>query len=244
MKVIGVIPARWGSTRFEGKVLADINGKPMIRHVWERAQKSRKIDEVLIACDDERIMAAAKKFNAQAVMTSKNHPSGTDRIAEAVKNVKADIVINIQADEPLIDPATIDALAACLSKDKTAPVATVIKAIEDLNEIANPNVVKVAVDHKGYALYFSRSPIPYNRAGSDPKKVPYYKHAGIYAYRKNFLLKFKDLPKSKLESAEKLEQLRILEAGYKIKTVLTRQESVGVDTPEDLARVKELLNRK
>lgn len=241
MKVIGVIPARWASTRFEGKILAPLKGRPMIQHVWERARGSRLLNEVLIACDDQRILDAARKFGAKAVLTSKDHASGTDRIAQAVADVQADVVVNIQGDEPLIDPAVIDCLAHVLVKDTSALMATVIKKIRSREELENPNVVKVVIDGEHNALYFSRSVIPYDRGRLGMGKIVYYKHLGIYAYRRDFLLKFSKMPKSALEKTEELEQLRALEAGVKIKTIATDIETVGVDTPEDLARVEALL---
>ncbi|HBR15179.1 MAG TPA: 3-deoxy-manno-octulosonate cytidylyltransferase [Candidatus Omnitrophica bacterium] len=238
MKVIGVIPARWGSTRFEGKVLAKISGKPMIQHVWERAGQSRRLDELIIACDDKRVLEAAQQFGATAVLTSPDHPSGSDRIAEAVAQRDVDIVINIQGDEPLIQSSVIDDLARALLEDPSCVMATAIKVLDKKEELLSPNVVKVVVDKDNNALYFSRSVIPYNR---DDQTITYYKHLGIYAYRKDFLFTFKELPKSLLEKAEKLEQLRVLESGFKIKTVVTDIETVGVDTPEDLACVEWLL---
>ncbi len=241
MQAIGVIPARWGSTRFAGKVLADINGKPMIEHVWQRCRQSRLLDQVIIACDDQRIVKAAEKFGAKAILTLRDHSSGTDRIAEAVANVKATIVVNIQGDEPLIHHSIIDALVKALNKDTACLMATVIKTIQIKDELENPNVVKVVIDSQDNALYFSRSVIPCDRDKAGIQKVKYYKHLGIYAYRKNFLMTFRDMPKSRLEQAEQLEQLRALEAGVKIKTVLTDIETVGVDTPEDLARVAKIL---
>ncbi len=237
MKIIGVIPARWGSTRFEGKVLAEIHGKPMLQHVFERAKKSRALNDVIIACDDERILKAANAFGAKAVMTSPKHPSGTDRIAEAVRSLKVDIVVNIQGDEPLIQPKVINDLVKALQKDKSCVMATTIKAVTDESDLNNPNVVKAVVDKNNVALYFSRSCIPFNRGAQAWKNVKYYKHLGLYAYRKSFLMKFMDLPKSALETAERLEQLRVLEAGYKIKTIETTVDTIGVDTPEDLVRV-------
>ncbi len=240
MKIIGIIPARWGSTRFEGKVLAKIGDKPMIQHVYERARQAKLLDGILIACDDERILKAAQKFGARAVLTAVNHPSGTDRIAEAAKNISCGLVINIQADEPLIKAAVIDELALAMREEKMAPVGTLIKKIENKEEIENPHIVKVVIDQHKYALYFSRSVIPYPRDQNNYTGI-YYKHLGIYAYRKDFLLNYKNLPKSNLEETEKLEQLRVLEAGYKIKTVLTDIETIGVDTPEDLQRVEKLL---
>lgn len=241
MRIIGVIPARWASTRFEGKILAPLKGRPMIQHVWERARKSRLLNEVMIACDDQRILDAARKFGAKAVLTSKDHASGTDRIAQAVAGVQADVVVNIQGDEPLIDPAVIDCLAQVLLEDTSALMATVIKKIRSREELENPNVVKVVIDSQHNALYFSRSGIPYDRGRSGMGKNVYYKHLGIYAYRRDFLLKFSKMPKSALEKTEELEQLRALEAGVKIKTITTDIETAGVDTPEDLARVESLL---
>ena len=241
MQAIGVIPARWGSIRFEGKVLANINGKPMIEHVWQRARQSRLLKEVIIACDDERIAKAAGKFGAKAVLTSKDHASGTDRVAQAVAKVRADIIVNIQGDEPLIHHSVIDSLVTALDKDPECLMATAIKLIRTKDELENPNVVKAVIDAAGNALYFSRVVIPYDRDKSGIRKIRYYKHLGIYAYRRNFLLKFKNMSKTRLEQAEQLEQLRALEAGVKIKTVLTEIETVGVDTPEDLARVEQLL---
>lgn len=241
MRIVGVIPARWASTRFRGKVLAKIQDKPMIQHVWERVKESRLLDEVLIACDDERVFQAAQAFGAKAVLTSPDHPSGTDRVAEAVKNCPAKIVINIQGDEPLIRHQVIDDLAEALIEDETCRMATVIKAIETQEELENPNVVKVVIDREKNAIYFSRLPIPYDREKAGTGDIRYYKHMGIYAYRKDFLMALTQMPKSLLERAEQLEQLRALEAGVRIKTILTDMETIGVDTPEDLARVEGLL---
>lgn len=241
MRIVGVIPARWGSTRFEGKVLAQICGKPMIQHVWERSRKSHLLDDLIIACDDVRIREAARQFGAKAVLTSPDLASGTDRIAQAVQKDPADIVINIQGDEPLIHHTMIDALAKALRDDPAALMATLIKEIQNPDELNDPNVVKVVIDDCKNALYFSRSVIPYDRDGAGFEKTTYYKHLGIYAYRKKFLTAFRKMPKSHLEQTERLEQLRALEAGVKLKTVLTKRETVGVDTPADLARVESLM---
>ncbi|MCA9399803.1 MAG: 3-deoxy-manno-octulosonate cytidylyltransferase [Candidatus Omnitrophica bacterium] len=235
MKAVGVIPARWASTRFEGKVLADIAGKPMIQHVWERTSQCQHLDDVLIATDHEQVLKAAEAFGAKAVLTRVDHPSGSDRVAEAVKDVDTDIVVNIQGDEPLISPQVIDDLVLAISQDKEVVMATVIKQITDANDISNPNVVKAVIDDRGNALYFSRSPIPYNR---DQQDITYYKHLGLYAYTKDFLFQFIGFPPSALENAERLEQLRVLEAGYSIRTVITDQETIGVDTKEDLKKVQ------
>ncbi|HOW34927.1 MAG TPA: 3-deoxy-manno-octulosonate cytidylyltransferase [Candidatus Omnitrophota bacterium] len=244
MTAIGVIPARYGSTRLKAKVLADILGRPMIWHVWQRARKARLLDDLVIACDDQRIIEAAKSFGARAVMTSKNHASGSDRIMEAVKNLKADIVVNIQGDEPLVHPSMIDSMVGALLKDKSCPMATVIKPLDRQKDLENPNIVKAIIDKNHFAIYFSRSVIPYNRDCVGIEKIGYYKHLGLYAYRKDFLMKFKNLPQSRLEQAERLEQLRVLEAGYKIKTVETRFDTIAVDTAADLKKVEAFLRRK
>ncbi|MBF0484236.1 MAG: 3-deoxy-manno-octulosonate cytidylyltransferase [Candidatus Omnitrophica bacterium] len=237
MIAIGIIPARWGSTRFEGKVLADIGGKPMIQHVWERTKKSQHLKEVLIATDDDRIKNAAQKFGASVIMTAASHPSGTDRIAEAVSRIECDVVVNIQGDEPLIQHKVIDDLVQVFVKNPATVMATVIKKLTNEADFLNPNVVKVVVDQQGNAIYFSRAPIPFNRDGVPFEKLKVYKHLGIYAYRKDFLMGFKNLPVSILEQTEKLEQLRVLEAGYKISTVVTDIETIGVDTRDDLEKV-------
>jgi len=243
MKAIGVIPARWGATRFEGKILANLLGKPVIQHVWENARKAKTLDSLIVACDDERILKAVEAFGGKAIYTSPNQPSGTDRLAEVVNPLDVDIAVNIQGDEPLVKPIMIDNLVIALKEEKIAQMATMIKKIEDESELTNSNVVKVVVDKNGYALYFSRYSIPYNRTGeSDEKKRPtYYKHIGLYAFTKDFLFTFRNLPKSSLENAEKLEQLRVLEYGYKIKTVETKFDTVGVDRPEDLKRAEDAL---
>jgi 3-deoxy-manno-octulosonate cytidylyltransferase (CMP-KDO synthetase) len=238
MKVIGVIPARWASTRFEGKVLAMIKDKPMIQHVWERSKQCECLDDLIVACDDERIYNAVEQFGGKAVFTSKEHGSGTDRIAEAVESMDGNIIVNIQGDEPLICSAVIDSLVKALMGDPSCSMGTVIKVINKKGDLKDPNVVKVVIDGEMNALYFSRSLIPYNR---DNTEAVYYKHLGLYAYQKDFLLSYKNLPKSNLEKAECLEQLRALEYGFKIKTVVTDIETIGVDTPKDLERVEKLL---
>jgi 3-deoxy-manno-octulosonate cytidylyltransferase (CMP-KDO synthetase) len=212
----------------------------MIQHVWEQAQKSKLLKDVIIACDDKRVFQVCKEFNGKVVMTSPEHSSGTDRIAEVVKGLKVDIIINIQGDEPLIKPEVIDALAEVLVKDDS-PMATVIKKIHDEKELNDQNVVKVVIDKNQHAIYFSRSPIPFNRDKKSFNEVGYYKHLGLYAYTKDFLKTFVELPQSNLEKIEKLEQLRALEAGYKIKTIETNWETVGVDTPDDLKKVETFL---
>ena len=235
MKVIGVIPARLDSIRFPGKVLVDLWGKPIIQQVYERAKKAKRLDEVLIATDNEKIFETSKKFGAEVVMTSKKHLTGMDRVSEAVEKIDAEIVINIQADAPLIEPLMIDKVAEVLSDEPGLVMATLMKKIEKKEEFYNPNVVKVVTDKQGFALYFSRSPIPYNTRNSFAS----YKHIGAYGYRKNFLLAFIRLPRSPLEKTENLEQLRILENGYKIKMIETDYDMIEVDTEEDLRRIKE-----
>lgn len=245
MDVIGVIPARYSSTRFNGKVLADILGKPMIQYVWEAAKKAKLLNDLIIACDDERIEEAAKGFGAKVVLTAKGHVSGTDRITEIVNPLDVRIIVNIQADEPLIQPITIDNLARVLLDDSSVSMATVAKRIKSKEEFEDPNVVKVVVNRQGYALYFSRASIPYFR---DEKKGPdlsiCYKHLGIYAYSKDFIFINTNLPTSKLEKAEQLEQLRALESGYRIKVIEAEYDSIGVDTPQDLELVRKIMAKE
>ncbi|MBU1148088.1 MAG: 3-deoxy-manno-octulosonate cytidylyltransferase [Candidatus Omnitrophica bacterium] len=240
MEAIGIIPARFGATRFDGKLLADFCGKPVIQHTWENAKKSKAIEDLLIATDDKRIYNAAKGFGAKAIYTSKAHKSGSDRLTEAVASIDANIVVNIQADEPLMHPAMIDDVVSAIQKDKTIQMATICHKVRDGHELVNPNVVKVVFDRNGLALYFSRSPIPYN-ANTENRTTNNYKHIGLYAYTKDFLFTFKSLPQSRLEKIEKLEQLRVIENGYKIKVIETKHDTVGIDTPEDLVKATELV---
>ncbi|MFN0103283.1 MAG: 3-deoxy-manno-octulosonate cytidylyltransferase [Bryobacteraceae bacterium] len=239
-QVLGVIPARLASTRFPAKALAPLHGKPILQHVWERASQARYLQHLLIATDDDTIATVARKFGAQVRMTSPHHPSGTDRVAEAASAYPHSVVVNIQGDEPLIDPSAIDAAVLALREDDDALMGTLAKRIEDFSEISNPNVVKVVIGRDGRALYFSRSPIPYDRGGG----ARYFKHIGLYVYRRAFLLKYPMLPVGPLEQVEKLEQLRALENGYKIRVAETEYESLGVDTPEDLARVEQLFGTR
>ncbi len=244
MDVIGVIPARFSSTRFEGKVLAQILGKPMLQHVWERAKQAMLLDELIIACDDERVAVVAREFGAKVAMTSRDHLSGTDRIIEVINPLDVKIAINIQADEPLIHPTMIDSLARELLADPGISIATLIRAIEDSSEVDDTNVVKVVADKNNFALYFSRAAIPHKAKNSEVKSPSYYKHIGLYGYTKDFLFTFKNLPASRLENIEKLEQLRILEAGFRIRVIETKYDTVGVDTPADLNKVTELLKKE
>jgi 3-deoxy-manno-octulosonate cytidylyltransferase (CMP-KDO synthetase) len=237
-RILGVIPARFASSRFPGKSLAPIAGKPMLQYVWERASQARYLSKVVIATDDERIHKAARTFGAQVQMTRPDHLSGTDRVAEAASSDEASLVVNIQGDEPLIDPAAIDAAVLGLLGDDDAPMGSLMKAIEHPREIADPNVVKVVTNLAGDAIYFSRCPIPFSRQGAgDRGTVPYYKHLGLYVYRRDFLLAYSGLPVGPLEQMERLEQLRAIENGYRVRMVETEYDSLGVDTPEDLERV-------
>ena len=238
MNVIGVIPARYSSKRFEGKVLADILGKPMIQHVWERAKQALVLDDLIIACDDERVASAAEGFGAKVILTAKAHPSGTDRIIEVINPLDVKVVVNIQADEPLIQPVMIDSLAQVLLDNPAVSMATLVKRITEPHEANDPNVVKVVIDKNNFALYFSRAAIPYHAHNSELKSPVFYKHIGLYAYTKDFLFIYKNLPLSNLEQTESLEQLRVLEEGFRIKVVETKTETIGVDTPEDLKKVK------
>jgi 3-deoxy-manno-octulosonate cytidylyltransferase (CMP-KDO synthetase) len=240
-KILGVIPARFASSRFPGKALTQIASKSMLQHVFERASLARYPSCMMIATDDDRIYQEARRFGAPVRMTRADHASGTDRVAEvAASYPDADWVVNIQGDEPLIDPAAIDAAILPLLDDPATPMGTLMKRMEDPGELRDPNVVKVVTDRDGYALYFSRSTIPYTRGEATAGSAPVYKHIGLYVYRRDFLLGYSDLPVGPLEKAERLEQLRALENGYRIKVVETDYESVGVDTPEDLERVSEL----
>jgi len=243
-EVIGIIPARYSSTRFEAKVLADILGKPMIQHVWERAKQSLLLDDLIIACDEELVAKVAREFGAKVILTAKGHISGTDRIAEVVNPLDVKVVINIQGDEPLIHPTMIDNIAASILEDESIYMATVMKKIEEPELINDPNVVKVVVDKNNFALYFSRGPIPFCAQNSEVKSPIYYKHIGLYGYTKDFLFTYKNLAVSHLEKIEKLEQLRVLAEGYKIKVIETKYDTIGVDTAEDLEKVKEYLKRE
>lgn len=243
MRIIGVIPARFGSSRFPGKPLHPIAGKPLVQHVIERCQLSRTLAEVVVATDDRRIAEAAQPF-CRVVMTREDHPSGTDRIAEVAQSVTADAFVNIQGDEPLIPPSVIDAVAALLAQAEMSTAATPIERIEDYE---NPNVVKAVVSQAGFALYFSRRTIPYLRDHASDSLAgqlaafPFLKHLGIYGFRRDALLRIVSNPPSKLELAERLEQLRALELGIRIAVARVQHESIGVDVPADVARVEAIL---
>jgi len=231
-----IIPARYGSTRFPGKPLADLWGKPIIQHVWERACQARLASQVIIATDDERITAAGRAFGAEVAMTRPDHPSGTDRVAEVAEGLEADLMANVQGDEPLVEPASIDAAIAPLAADATIPMGTLCCPVEEVADLVNPNVVKVVCDREGFALYFSRLPIPFVRDhGADAVR---YRHIGLYVYRRDFLLSLAKLAPSPLEQAERLEQLRALEHGHRIRVVTVERAFPGVDTPGDLERLR------
>ena len=239
MKAVGIIPARYHSTRLEGKPLVDIAGKPMIRHVYENAVKAKSLDLVLVATDDERILKAVEAFGGRAVMTSKDHPTGTDRSAEVARDLDVRVVINIQGDEPFVRPEMIDEVAEPLLADGNLPMATAMHEIVDPRDYQNPNVVKVVTDLNGYALFFSRSLIPYPRY---KEHFRVYEHIGIYGYQRQFLLAYSRMKPTPLEKTESLEQLRALENGYKLKVVLTGQSYIplSVDTLEDLEKARKL----
>ncbi len=241
-KVAGVIPARYGSSRFPGKILADICGKPMIQRVYEQSAKSELIDRLIVAVDDQRVFDIVRKFGGEAVMTRTDHKSGTDRLAEAVEKLDVSIVVNIQGDQPLFDPIMIDEAVQPLLTDKTIQMSTLkIKIGEE--EYNDPAVVKVVVDENDFALYFSRSLIPFSR---DRVAVDIYEHVGLYVYRKDFLLEISKLPQTILEKTEMLEQLRVLEKGYNIKVLETKSDrisGISVDTPEDLEKVKKIIEK-
>jgi 3-deoxy-manno-octulosonate cytidylyltransferase (CMP-KDO synthetase) len=244
VKIVGIIPARYPSTRFPGKPLALIAGKPLIQRVVEQCQKAGSLGEVIVATDDSRIAAVAKKF-CRVELTRNDHPTGSDRIAEVAARVACDAVVNVQGDEPLIDPAVIDAVATALNDEEMSTAAT---RIENPDEYNNPNVVKVVVNAASRALYFSRRTIPYLReaaaSGSVSEQLaafPFLKHLGIYGYRRETLLRLVKFPVSPLENAEKLEQLRALENGLRITVVKVNYDSVGVDVPEDVQRVEAIL---
>ena len=240
LSAVGVIPARYGSSRLPGKPLADLQGKPLLYHVYQRAKKARTLERVLIATDDPRIMDAAKAFGAEAVMTRGDHRSGTDRIAEATENLDAAIVVNIQGDEPLLDFSSIDFAVELLKEDPDSKMSTLRSPIKDLHDFQDPNVVKVITDQDGYALYFSRSPIPYLRKTKEPMGNC-FRHIGVYAYRRDFLMQFTKWVPSNLEILEDLEQLRALEHGVRMKVGTVSTVIIGIDTPEDLDRIRRMV---
>jgi 3-deoxy-manno-octulosonate cytidylyltransferase (CMP-KDO synthetase) len=242
MKVYGIIPARYGSTRLPAKVLADIAGKPLIRHVYERARQSPALDRLVVATDDDRVYQCVQSFGGEALKTSPAHPSGTDRVTEAARllNVEdQDLIVNIQADQPLFESGMVDEIVTPFRENPGLEMGALVYPILTEEELTNSSVVKVVVDQQGFALYFSRSPIPYVQSFS--LRPRYYKHIGPYAYRMGFLLTLTRLPRGILEQIESLEQLRVLEHGHRIRIVETKFDSQEVDTPEDLEKVRKLL---
>lgn len=243
-----IIPARYQSSRFPGKPLALINDRPMICHVHDAASRASLVDRVIVATDDRRIFDAVSAEGNEVVMTSPDHPSGTDRLAEVASSLDSDIIVNVQGDEPLIHRETVDGAIKLLIDDPEAKMGTVCRRIERVEDLWDPNVVKVVFDEQGNALYFSRAPIPFHRDlwgklgnnSVDMQEVICYKHMGLYSYRRDFLLGYAGLAPTRLEAIEKLEQLRVLENGYRIKVAVTPYDSIGVDAPADLERVREL----
>ncbi len=241
-KVAVVIPARYASTRLPAKPLHPIAGKPLVQHVWERCARAKGIDKVIVATDDMRIAEAAFAFGADVAMTSDKHRSGTDRVAEVARKLKGFThIINVQGDEPLVDPAVVTKLAATMVKDKKIEMITSASIFTPDDDVTNPNMVKVVLDREGNGLYFSRSPIPYVRG--DGLRPTFYRHQGLYGYTTKFLLQFVKWKPGILEQAESLEQLRALENGTKIRVIMAKNAAVSVDTPEDVAAVERILNR-
>lgn len=266
-RVVAIIPARYNATRFPGKPLALLKGKPIIQHVYEHASRANLVNSILVATDDQRIYDTVTDFGGRVVMTSVSHESGTDRIAEAAGSIECDYVINVQGDEPFIEPEMIDDVVNLLYNDDSVSISTLAKRVTDINEIFSPHVVKVVTDDEGFALYFSRAPIPYHRdewrsqiserikqdtdgtktfelRTTKAENVNFccYKHIGIYGYRKDALVKFSSLKPGRLEKIEKLEQLRALNAGMKIKVKETQFDTYGIDTIEDLRKAEEWQN--
>jgi 3-deoxy-manno-octulosonate cytidylyltransferase (CMP-KDO synthetase) len=244
MKTVAIIPARYGSSRLEGKPLLDIAGKPMIQRVYEAASQAQLIDRVIVATDDTSILDTVTRFGGEAELTSTHHISGTDRVAEVADQLLCDTVVNLQGDEPLMDPQLIDELVRSLLNDQNVYMASAQSPIRLRADLTNPNIVKVVSDHDDYALYFSRSPIPYHFSGDQAAQgFLGFKHIGLYIYRKDFLMNVVNLDPSPLEKQERLEQLRVLENGYRIKLISTEYDSPGVDTPADLKQVRERIEQ-
>jgi 3-deoxy-manno-octulosonate cytidylyltransferase (CMP-KDO synthetase) len=238
ISAVAIIPARFDSTRLPGKPLAEIAGRPMIEHVYRRAAAARCITRVIVATDDDRVAAAVIGFGGEVAMTAPTHQSGTDRLAEVARALDAGVIVNVQGDEPLLEPAMIDDAVAPLASDRSIEMATLCRRIDDRSDLDNPHVVKVVVDRDGFAMYFSRAPIPFVRnadSGADA-----WRHVGLYVYRRDCLLRLASLTPTSLERAEALEQLRALEHGIRIRVVETQYDSIGVDTPADLERVRQL----
>jgi len=238
LRVVAVVPARLASTRLPGKPLVELGGLPLVVRVYRMVERSPEVDEVLVAADSQEVFEVASSHGCRCVMTPPDLQSGGDRVAYVARDLEAEVVLNVQVDDPFVAPSTVSALVRALQEAPEVGLALVASPIEDPSELFNPHVVKVVMDLQGFALYFSRSPIPYRRSG-DPL---YFKHTGPYAYRKEFLLRFASSPPTPLELAESLEMLRVLEMGFKIKMVVSRYEGVEIDTPEDLERARALLS--
>jgi len=241
VRVLAVIPARHASSRFPGKPLAPIAGKPMIQHVYERVRKAGLVSRVVVATEDARIKSAVEGFGGEAVMTRSDHRSGTDRVAEVATHIAAEIYVNVQGDEPLIDPGTVDALVAAMADDDSVQLTTPCTAIKLPGDIMDPNIVKVVRDFESNGLYFSRAPIPWVRDTAETVTARHWKHLGLYGFRREALLEFPTLPPGELEQLEQLEQLRWLENGFRIRVVETDYDAVSVDVPADVERVEKLL---
>ncbi|HYN06585.1 MAG TPA: 3-deoxy-manno-octulosonate cytidylyltransferase [Vicinamibacterales bacterium] len=238
-RVVALIPARYRSTRFPGKPLAVIGGRTMIEHVYRRVERAARVNAAFVATDDDRIAGEVDRFGGIAVMTGDHHETATDRLAEVAARLDVELIVNVQGDEPLISPAAIDSAVGLMADRPDAGIGTLRQKIEDAADLDNPHVVKVVVDHQGDGLYFTRSAIPFVRAGQP--RPTFWRHIGLYVYRRDFLLKLASLPPTPLERAEGLEQLRVLEHGFRISTVETDGDTIGVDTPEDLERVRQLI---
>jgi 3-deoxy-manno-octulosonate cytidylyltransferase (CMP-KDO synthetase) len=242
-KVVVVIPARYGSTRLPGKPLVSLNGKPMIQRVYERAKSARRVDRVIVATDDDRIVKTVTSFGGEARMTRPDHRTGTERVAEVAAHVEGEVFVNVQGDEPLLDPAAVDTAVAALLEEPQAAVATVATPIKVPGDIMDPNVVKVVLDFDDNALYFSRAPIPWVRDTGSAIQVRHLKHLGLYVFQREALLEYPTLPQGELERIEQLEQLRWLENGSKIRVAEVEHDAISVDVPEDVARVEKLLQK-
>jgi 3-deoxy-manno-octulosonate cytidylyltransferase (CMP-KDO synthetase) len=243
-KVVVVIPARYGSTRLPGKPLVSLAGKPMIQRVYERAKLAKQVNAVIVATDDERIVKAVKSFGGEARMTRSDHRTGTERVAEVAAHVDGDIFVNVQGDEPLLDPAAVDTAVSSLLEEPVAAISTVATPIKTAGDIMDPNVVKTVLDFDGNALYFSRAPIPWVRDTKAAAAPHHWKHVGLYAFRREALLEFPTLPPGELEAVEQLEQLRWLENGFRIRGVETDYDAISVDVPADIQRVEKILQER
>jgi 3-deoxy-manno-octulosonate cytidylyltransferase (CMP-KDO synthetase) len=242
-KVVVVIPARFGSTRLPGKPLVSLAGKPMIQRVYERARMAKKVDRVIVATDDERIVKAVETFGGEARMTRADHRTGTERVAEVAAHVEGEVFVNVQGDEPLLDPVAVDTAVNALLEEVPAMIATVATPIKTAADIMDPNVVKTVLDFDGNALYFSRAPIPWVRDTASKVQVRHLKHLGLYVFQRDALLEYPTLPQGDLERVEQLEQLRWLENGWKIRVAEVEHDAMSVDVPEDVARVEKLLEK-